>query len=138
MEQMRRRGGDGKILGAKGEKMVAGFLANNGYNIVAKNWRCRHLEIDIIAVKDNTVHFVEVKSLSCNELTEPYRKVGNVKRGRIIDAANCFLNSKCWYLFLHMADMGSDFEVSFDVASVVGCAGTFTVEFFENAYTPLW
>ncbi len=138
MGQMRRRGGDGKILGAKGEKMVAGFLSKNGYEVVVKNWRCRHLEIDIIAVKENTVHFVEVKSLSSNELTEPYIKVDNTKRGRIIDAANCFLNSRSWYLFLHKVGMGSDFEVSFDVASVVGCAGSFTVEFFENAYTPLW
>lgn len=138
MGQMRKRGGESKVLGDRGEKMIAGFLACNGYEVVAKNWRCRHLEIDIIAVKDNTVHFVEVKSLSCNELIEPYRKVDNVKRGRIIDAANFFLNSRDWYLFLYRTGMGSDFEVSFDVASVVGCAGTFTVEFFENAYTPLW
>ena len=138
MGQMRKRGGESKVLGDRGEKMVAGFLAGNGYRIVAKNWRCRHLEIDIIAVKDNAVHFVEVKSLSSNELTEPYRKVDNVKRGRIIDAASCFLNSRNWHLFLHRAEVCSDFEVSFDVASVVGCAGTFTVEFFENAYTPLW
>ena len=135
---MGKKSGNCKIAGDRGEKIVAGFLKSNGYEIVAKNWRCRHLEIDIIAIKGTTVHFVEVKFLSNNSVAEPFEKVGSLKRRRIIDAANGFLNSRRWYSFLCESGLSSNFEVCFDVASVVGCRDSFTVEFFENAYSPLW
>ena len=138
MEQVRVRRGNSKIAGERGEEIVAGFLERCGYVVVVQNWRCRHLEIDIIAVKGDTVHFVEVKLLSSNKVAEPYEKVGQIKRSRIIDAANGFLNSRRWYSFLCRFGLSSNFEVSFDVASVVGCGDSFTVDFFENAYSPLW
>ncbi len=130
--------GNSKIAGERGESVVAGFLKSNGYTIIAQNWRYRHLEIDIIATKYNTIHFVEVKFLHNNKIAEPYEKVGKVKRGRIINAANGFLNSRLWHTFLSRFGMNSNFEASFDIASVVGHGDYLTVDFFENAYTPLW
>lgn len=43
------------------EKHAADYLAQQGYEIVACNWRTKYCEIDIIARKNKTVHFVEVK-----------------------------------------------------------------------------
>lgn len=45
-----------------GEKIAAQFLTKKGYKIIEKNFRKGYGEIDIIAIKDNTLVFVEVKT----------------------------------------------------------------------------
>ena len=47
--------------GRKAEAAVASYLAQNGYKILAKNWRTRWCEIDLIAQKGEIIHFIEVK-----------------------------------------------------------------------------
>ena len=47
--------------GQLGEDLAASYLAAHGYTIVARNFRTRYGEIDIIACKDGFVAFVEVK-----------------------------------------------------------------------------
>lgn len=47
--------------GREAEAQAARYLEKSGYRIMAQNWRTRYCEIDIVAVKNNTVHFVEVK-----------------------------------------------------------------------------
>ena len=49
--------------GVIGEKIASKYLENKGYIIIDRNFRKRWGEIDIIANKDNTIHFVEVKSI---------------------------------------------------------------------------
>ena len=50
-------------LGALGEQLAVGHLAALGLRIVARNWRCRYGELDVIAEDpDRTVVFVEVKT----------------------------------------------------------------------------
>lgn len=51
-----------KSLGLKGENAAAHFLEQRGYEIVARNWTCKLGEIDIVALYDNIVVFVEVKT----------------------------------------------------------------------------
>lgn len=48
-------------IGQRAEKLVADYLAANGWKILDKNWRRLRCEIDIIARKDKIIHFVEVK-----------------------------------------------------------------------------
>lgn len=50
--------------GAAGEAAAAAYLVESGYTIVERNWRCRFGELDLIAVKDGTLVFVEVRSRS--------------------------------------------------------------------------
>jgi len=45
-----------------GEEIAAGWLVKNGYRLVERNWRFRHWEVDIIAARDQFLHFVEVKT----------------------------------------------------------------------------
>ena len=52
-----------KITGNDGENRACTFLENNGYKIVARNFRKCQGEIDIIAVKNDVLVFVEVKTL---------------------------------------------------------------------------
>ncbi|MGV0809181.1 YraN family protein [Mycolicibacterium setense] len=51
-------------IGALGEQLASEYLAAQGLRTLARNWRCRYGELDVIAeeVATNTVVFVEVKT----------------------------------------------------------------------------
>ena len=48
-------------IGDKGEQVAADWLAADGHEIIARNWRTRYCEIDIVSVKDDVLYFTEVK-----------------------------------------------------------------------------
>lgn len=48
-------------IGRKAEERVAAYLRQHGYRILSQNWRTRYCEIDIVALKERTIYFVEVK-----------------------------------------------------------------------------
>lgn len=47
--------------GDQGEDAAAEYLERAGYRVLERNWKTRWCEIDIVAEKESTVHFVEVK-----------------------------------------------------------------------------
>ena len=51
-----------KRIGTLGEELAGIMLQEKGYKILAKNFRCRYGEIDIIASKNGVLAFVEVKT----------------------------------------------------------------------------
>lgn len=73
------------------ENKARDYLVQNGYRIVETNFYSRYGEIDIIAFKNNTIHFVEVKS---GENFEPIYNVTPKKLSNIIATAEVFLKSK--------------------------------------------
>lgn len=72
-----------KQLGDLGEDLAARYLTAHGYVIIAKKFRCRSGEIDIIALDKRVLVFVEVRSRSDDEHGMPYETVNNLKRRRI-------------------------------------------------------
>jgi len=54
---------DKKETGAQGELIAIQFLVKRGYKLIARNYRKPWGEIDVIAEKDDIVHFVEVKTV---------------------------------------------------------------------------
>ena len=54
-------GQENRLLGRWGERCAASYLRQQGYQIVAANWRCRFGEIDLIAQYEGFLCFVEVK-----------------------------------------------------------------------------
>lgn len=66
-------------LGKEGESMAADWLASQGYRILHRNWRHSYHEIDIIAEKDNSLHFVEVKARTESPLGHPEDSVTRKK-----------------------------------------------------------
>ncbi|MDE6093431.1 MAG: YraN family protein, partial [Muribaculaceae bacterium] len=48
--------------GSRGEDMAVSYLVAHGYDIVDRNWRMNHLELDIVASKGSRLFFVEVKT----------------------------------------------------------------------------
>ncbi|MCE9517139.1 MAG: YraN family protein [Mycobacterium sp.] len=72
-------------LGALGEQIAADHLAAQGLSILARNWRCRYGELDIIAAEGHTAVFVEVKTRSGDgfggvEQAVTPRKVHRIRR----------------------------------------------------------
>jgi putative endonuclease len=51
-----------KEKGARGEQIANDYLIENGYQILERNWRHHHLEVDIIASKNALLHIIEVKT----------------------------------------------------------------------------
>ena len=68
-----------KDTGNFGENLACNFLIEKGFMILAQNWRYKHLEIDIIASKDQQLHIVEVKTRSNIEFGYPEQFIGKQK-----------------------------------------------------------
>ena len=83
-----------KILGSYGEKTAVKFLEDEGYTILATNYRCRFGEIDIIAADGDTVSFIEVKTRSSNIFGEPGEAVNYPKQLKIVKTALHYISNK--------------------------------------------
>jgi putative endonuclease len=60
-----------KEVGALGEKVAAHYLTKRGYRVIDRNIARKTGEIDVILQKGDTLHFVEVKSILCQEFPDP-------------------------------------------------------------------
>lgn len=79
-------------LGQSGEAEAEQFLRAKGYVIVAKNYRSRLGEIDLVALHKHTVVFVEVRSLSGPEFGDPLATVTPRKQRHIAQTALAYLS----------------------------------------------
>ncbi|MEV0360121.1 YraN family protein [Nocardia sp. NPDC050697] len=76
-------GADRRTLGAYGEELAARYLETAGMEILARNWRCRYGELDLIARTPELTAFVEVKTRSGLGFGVPAEAVTFAKRQRI-------------------------------------------------------
>jgi putative endonuclease len=77
-------------LGKFGEDKAAVYLQKHGYRIVARNFKARYGEIDIICTKDNTLIFVEVKTRIGDRFGAPEESVTPRKLREVIRTAQYF------------------------------------------------
>jgi putative endonuclease len=120
------RGGGGRdtaARGREGEDLAAAFLEAEGWTITARNYRWRGGEIDIVAAREGTIAFVEVKSWGKLGAEELERAIGADKRRRIVETAKIFLSRHREY---------NDWSVRFDVILV---RGGVVVERYRSAFT---
>ncbi|MBI5127769.1 YraN family protein [Candidatus Roizmanbacteria bacterium] len=80
-----------KNIGKLGEQKALLFLKDNGFTILKTNFRSRQGEIDLIAKKDRTVYFIEVKTRTSLNKGYPYEAVNKTKIFRLKKTANYFL-----------------------------------------------
>ena len=80
-----------ETIGKKGETIAAEWLEQNGYSILARNWRNRTGEIDIIAQEDGCIVFVEVKTLPHTNIEDLDIIINKKKRTKICQTAKHFL-----------------------------------------------
>lgn len=83
--------------GNKGEQLAAEFLTNKGFEVLERNYRFKHAEIDLIVKRDNWIIFVEVKTRSSTAFGEPEEFVGSYKGGKIMEAAEEYIFSNDWH-----------------------------------------
>lgn len=114
-------------LGSLGEDIVCRFLTDRGHTVLERNWRCGHLEIDIISAAADGIHFVEVKTRSRQTACNIGESVGRAKQRRLAAAAGGYLNRKC---------LGVT-ECFFDVASVICGSDGVEIEYIPEAFVPV-
>ena len=81
-------------IGRRGEDIACRYLIEKGHTILERNWRSGHLEVDIISLDREGLHFVEVKSRVAPFSAAPEESVGYVKQKRIIAAAERYIHSR--------------------------------------------
>ena len=80
-----------KNLGAYGERLAEQHLIEQGYTIIAKNWRCSAGELDLVAQQGAELVFVEVRTRRGAYLGAPEESITPAKQTRLIRLAYTFL-----------------------------------------------
>lgn len=80
--------------GREYEKLAEKYLLRNGYEILERSWQAGHREIDLIALKDKTVVFVEVKGAMSRKYGHPSERVDRRKKQNLINAAQQYITAK--------------------------------------------
>jgi putative endonuclease len=82
--------------GKEGEALAADFLIEKGFEIIARNYRNKRSEIDLIIKKSNWLIFVEVKMRSSDAYGYPEDFVDYKKVKNIIDGAEQYTYDQNW------------------------------------------
>jgi putative endonuclease len=112
-----------KTLGREGEDRAARFLAKKGYKILERNYSTRSGEIDLVALHNGEVVFVEVKTRTSDAYGAPELAVNPRKQLRMIKAALGYIK----YKKLHQM------PCRFDVVAISAAAES-GVELIQNAF----
>lgn len=111
-----------QVSGQKGEDLATQFLEKQGYRIIARNFRYRRAEIDIIAQKEKLLIFVEVKARSSHTFGYPEDFVDEKKAELIISAADYYIDTINW-----------DGNIRFDIVSIM-LKPQVNIRHFEDAF----
>jgi len=110
--------------GLTGQEAAEQFLLNKGYKILARNYRTKTGEIDLILKHGIYVVFVEVKFRKNLAYGLPREAVGHTKQKRII-------NTALHYLARHNL---TESDIRFDVVEVLEQSGKLYASHIENAF----
>lgn len=109
-----------KLLGKKGEKLVAAYVKKAGYKLLKKNYRTPFGEADLIAQDGDEIVFIEVKTRTSDFYGRPSEAVTAQKRERYMKIA------KFYWL-----QSGEEPNARFDVAEVWADG---RIEYIERAF----
>ncbi|MFN5323374.1 MAG: YraN family protein [Bacteroidota bacterium] len=112
-------------LGKQGEEIAARWLLKQGYTILEKRWRWKHLEIDIVAQKNELLVIVEVKSRTNAQHADPDDTISNQKLRCLYDITEHYMEVKKVQL-----------EVRYDLITIIDHGETYTIEHIEEAFYP--
>lgn len=111
--------------GSAGERRAYYYLRKQGYKIVARNYRKRFGEIDLIGWDGDTLAFIEVKARANNLRGRPEEAVHRTKRRQICRVAREYRSRN----HLH------DINYRFDIVSIEGVAGQERVELLRGVFS---
>jgi putative endonuclease len=112
-----------KLLGKEGEDKAARFLTKQGYRIIERNYSTRNGEIDLIAMHDGALVFIEVKTRTSDAFGAPELAVNQRKQQRMVKAALGYIK----YKKLHQV------PCRFDVVAITTTSDN-AVELIQNAF----
>ena len=113
-----------KISGELGEKISYKYLVDMGYKVICRNYRCLYGEIDLIAIKEKNICFIEVKLRQSCCGYSPAEAVDLKKQKKIVKSAVCF-----------NLQHPNKFQPKFIVMEVLrNKTGEFFVNFIDNAF----
>ena len=112
-------------FGKLGEELAVDYLTGKGYEILERNWRNIHKEVDIIAKDGDFLVIVEVKTRQTDAYGDPDTAVTKRKQRMLISAANAYIARK-----------NLDMETRFDIISIVFNDGEPVIEHIEDAFLP--
>lgn len=111
-------------LGRHGEVLAAAYLLRQGYDIRARNYRWSRAEIDVIAFRQNRLHFIEVKTRAWRD-PELARAAVTQRKQRLVMAT----------AGRYMEDVGWDGDFQFDIiAVIIDGRGGQEIHFWPDAY----
>jgi putative endonuclease len=110
-------------IGRQAEATAADWLRVRGFKILARNWRNRFCEIDIVAEKAGTIHVVEVKFRKTADFGSGLEYITADKQRRLERAAESWA--------VENGRMSDHHQV--DVVSVTGFGNSQTLEYLPNA-----
>ena len=114
-------------LGARGEELAVAWYTSRGYAVLARNWRCREGELDLVASRGGCVVFCEVKTRTGTVFGLPAEAVTAEKQRRLRRLATRWLGAR-------RPSVGFS-DVRFDVACVTLRPGTEpSLEVIEAAF----
>lgn len=114
-------------LGKWGEDCAVEYLQRRGYTIVARDWKSGHRDIDIIAMDEETVVFVEVKTRRNRDYVNPEEAVDYHKRRNLQGAINHYVK------YYHVNN-----DIRFDIITVVGTQDDASPEIEHLTDIPLY
>lgn len=120
-----------KKVGDEGEEAVSRYLEAGGHRILARNYRAGHLELDIVTLAQDGVHFVEVKTRRPPMQLDPQECVTLPKQKKLVKAAQAFLARS-------RSPLPADVEYHFDVAAVVIENDNRVISYFPDAFIPIY
>lgn len=112
-----------KNLGIEGEELATAFLRQKGYTILAKNYKTRFGEIDIIAKDSDVFVFIEVKTRADTTFGYPFEAVNLRKREKIRKVALFF-----------MKKLNKEVPARFDVLSISMKDGMQQIAHIKDAF----
>jgi putative endonuclease len=116
-----------RIIGNNGEEITCTYLEKLGYLIQDRNYNKKWGELDIVAVKDNILHFFEVKSMRTigSSIYRPEENVHNLKQKRLRRTIQTYLNE-------HKAGIEPVFKFHVVVVKMNIATGESDIEMLEN------
>lgn len=121
-----------QIIGKEGEDAACRYLSEHGHAVIERNRRESHLEIDIITVAEDGLHFVEVKTRKAPLTADPLENYNRRKQDRIVSAARKYLADPTKKL------PSGAFEIFFDALTVVFDGGRTIINYYPQAYIPIF
>ena len=112
--------------GLLGEDFALEYLLREGFLLQEKNWRYRKSEVDLILKEEESLVFVEVKTLRSDVHGTPESKISSRKLQLLWDAAGAYMDQS-----------GFNGEIRFDFISVIiRSPSSYNIKHIRDAYWP--